>query len=121
MRLGSLQTKVGEWIVEAFGDAVASDAVERNRFLEESLELVQALGCTRIDAHTLVDYVFERPVDEAERCWACNGRGYILCACWPGDCICGYGDETCDECGGEGWFYEDEYDYGAPDQRAATR
>lgn len=32
------------------------------------------------------------------RCSACNGRGYTRCDCWPGDCICGFGDETCEEC-----------------------
>lgn len=47
---------------------------------------------------------------EIKRCVVCRGDGYIRCDCWPGDCICGYGDETCEECGGEGYFYpEDEY------------
>ena len=40
--------------------------------------------------------------DKISRCPACNGRGYHLCDCWPGDCICGFGDETCDECMGSG-------------------
>ena len=44
---------------------------------------------------------------KAVKCFACNGRGYLFCACWPGDCICGYGDETCDECNGDGYFYDD--------------
>ncbi len=39
---------------------------------------------------------------EIERCPACRGLGYFRCDCWPGDCICGQGDETCEECGGEG-------------------
>jgi hypothetical protein len=44
---------------------VAYDSIERNhRFLEEALELVQANGCTREDAHALVDYTFGRPVGE---------------------------------------------------------
>jgi hypothetical protein len=38
-------------------------------------------------------------------CPVCTGRGYIRCACWPGDCICEYGDETCDECSGDGFIY----------------
>lgn len=41
---------------------------------------------------------------ELKRCPACNGRGYHHCDCWPGDCICGFGDETCEECRGEGWL-----------------
>ena len=48
-----------------FGPIIAGDKVERNfRFLEESLELVQSLGCTKEDAHKLVEYVFNRPVGE---------------------------------------------------------
>lgn len=50
------------------------------------------------------------------KCECCSGRGYHRCACWPGDCICGYGDETCEECNGDGFvepgdedgFYCDE-------------
>lgn len=62
MLLGSLQTKVNEWVVTAFGQKVADDTTERNhRFLEEALELVQALGCTQSEAHQLVDYVYGRP------------------------------------------------------------
>jgi hypothetical protein len=35
-------------------------------------------------------------------CPACRGRGYTRCDCYPGDCICGWGDEECEECGGTG-------------------
>lgn len=50
------------WLNACFGAEIASDKIERNhRFLEESLELVQACGCTRSEAHQLVDYVFGRP------------------------------------------------------------
>lgn len=44
-----------------------------------------------------------------KRCPACNGRGYHRCECWPCDCICEWGDETCEECAGEGWFDGDQY------------
>lgn len=37
-----------------------------------------------------------------ERCPSCNGRGYTRCDCWPGDCICGWDDEDCDACCGNG-------------------
>lgn len=40
--------------------------------------------------------------DRLTKCPACKGLGYFRCDCWPGDCICGLGDETCGECGGEG-------------------
>lgn len=62
------QSRVHEWVVECFGSDVASNRRERNhRFLEESLELVQALGCTEDDAHTLVDYVYGRPAGDAQQ------------------------------------------------------
>lgn len=46
------------------------------------------------------------------RCPVCHGKGYLRCDCWPGDCICAYGDEDCDECRGTGVIdptYEDDY------------
>jgi hypothetical protein len=61
----SFQEQVQPWLTKCFGTVIASDKVERNhRFLEESLELVQATGCTQSEAHQLVDYVFNRPVGE---------------------------------------------------------
>ncbi|MGA2491867.1 MAG: hypothetical protein ABSF67_02825 [Roseiarcus sp.] len=59
------QARVREWSVACFGEAIADDGTERcHRFLEEALELVQALGSTRSEAHQLVDYVFGRPIGE---------------------------------------------------------
>lgn len=61
----TFQQRVQPWLLECFGAEIAADRVERNhRFLEESLELVQALGCTASEAHQLVDYVFGRPVGD---------------------------------------------------------
>jgi len=62
------QVAVRKWMFECFGIKISRDPVERNhRFLEESLELVQALGCTASEAHQLVDYVFGRPAGDAEQ------------------------------------------------------
>lgn len=59
------QARVGQWLMECFGQDIAHDGMERNhRFLEEALELVQSLGCTQSEAHQLVDYVFGREVGE---------------------------------------------------------
>lgn len=59
------QNEVARWLVATFDPATCWNAAERNhRFLEESLELVQSLGCTADEAHQLVDYVFGRPVGE---------------------------------------------------------
>ncbi len=61
----SFQARVQPWMRATFGPEIPSDRAERNhRFLEESLELVQACGCTASEAHQLVDYVFGRPVGE---------------------------------------------------------
>ena len=46
-------------------------------------------------------HVTEEPT---KRCHVCNGRGYFHCACWPGDCICSWGDEDCEECDATGWL-----------------
>lgn len=43
-------------------------------------------------------------------CPACKGRGYRRCGCWPGDCICGLDDQDCENCGGDGWVWPDEYE-----------
>jgi hypothetical protein len=57
----SFQDRVAAWMFACFGGAISADKTERNhRFLEESLELVQSLGCTSSEAHQLVDYVFNR-------------------------------------------------------------
>ncbi len=43
-----------------------------------------------------------------KKCPVCYGKGYLRCDCWPGDCICAFGDEDCDACNGEGAIYDDE-------------
>lgn len=61
----SFQLRVRRWMLACFGEAIAYDTAERShRFLEEALELVQSLGCSKEDAHTLVEYVYGRPVGE---------------------------------------------------------
>ena len=61
----TLQSKVVNWLIECFGEKIATDKTERNhRFLEEALELVQSCGCTKSEAMQLVEYVYNRPVGE---------------------------------------------------------
>ena len=63
--MDKFQNEVGAWTSTCFGEMIDKDVVERNhRFLEEALELVQACGDTRGNAHQLVDYVFDRPIGE---------------------------------------------------------
>lgn len=64
----AFQRGVADFMILCFGRKAASDTVERNhRFLEEALELVQALGCTASEAHQLVDYVFGRPIGNSHQ------------------------------------------------------
>lgn len=66
--MNSFQNRVRRWMHHCFGEVIAADKVERNhRFLEESLELVQACGCTQDEAHKLVDYVYGRPTGDVHQ------------------------------------------------------
>lgn len=47
-----------------------------------------------------------------KRCPVCRGRGALRCDCWPGDCICGWDDEPCDNCEGTGFldpYFDDDH------------
>ena len=62
MLIIEFEEEVRAWMHACFGKEILNDITERNyRFLEESLELVQSLGCTKEDALKLVDYTFSRP------------------------------------------------------------
>lgn len=64
----SFQARAYDWLVACFGKTSAADKKERvHRFVEESLELAQSLGCSKEDALMLVDYVFSRPVGEPQQ------------------------------------------------------
>ena len=55
------QERVRTWALKCFGLAIMMDIKERsNRFLEESLELVQSLDMSKADAIALVNYVYDR-------------------------------------------------------------
>lgn len=59
------QSRVSDWAQRCFGERIAVNKPTRNyRFLEEALELVQSLGCSKEDALKLVDYVYGRPIGE---------------------------------------------------------
>ncbi len=79
------QRRVQAWLMECFSMEVCRDKTERNhRFLEESLELVQSLSCTREEAHQLVDYVFDRPASDPVQ--ELGGVMVTTAAlCWPNE------------------------------------
>jgi hypothetical protein len=60
-----LQHRIGQWVTKCFGQTVAQDKRIRNlRFLEEAVELVQALGCSKSEAAQVLVEVYERPMGE---------------------------------------------------------
>lgn len=64
----SFQRRVNDWMLQCFGADITADTRERNhRHLEESLELVQSLGCTESEAEQLVRYVYSRPPGDPQQ------------------------------------------------------
>lgn len=62
------QDRVGPWLNACFGETISEDVVERNfRFLEESLELVQALGMSKWQALRVLAHTFSRPEGAADQ------------------------------------------------------
>lgn len=68
MRNSSFQRRVADWFAACFPNELQGDREERtHRFLEEALELTQAMGCSREEAITLVEYVFSRQKGRIEQ------------------------------------------------------
>lgn len=66
--MSDFQLRVANWMMATFTMEETRGTEERNRrFLEESLELVQSLGCTQQEAHVLVEYVFNRPKGDTKQ------------------------------------------------------
>jgi len=82
----TFQQRVRPWMMACFGPAISADVIERNhRFLEESLELIQSTGCTKSEAHQLVDYVYGRPAgDTAQEVGGVMVTLAALCLAHPG-------------------------------------
>jgi hypothetical protein len=75
----SFQSRVAPWMQECFGPVISGDRIERgDRFLEESLELLQSGGYDRDRVTLLVDYVWNRPVGEPSQ--EVGGVGVTLAA-----------------------------------------
>lgn len=61
----SYQGRVRAWMKKCFGLKTLGDHQSRvQRFVEEAIELAQACDMPEEDAHTLVKYVYGRPVGE---------------------------------------------------------
>jgi len=62
---GSFQQRCMAWGRASFNDTTAFDRTERaERFIEEAIELVQAMGLTREAVAAAVKYVYGRPVGQ---------------------------------------------------------
>lgn len=87
----TFQKRIYEWCIKCFGEKITNDKQERNhKFLEESLELAQSLGCTKGEAFHLLTYVFDRPIGEPHQevggvmvtlAALCNANGLSMTAC----------------------------------------
>ena len=49
------------WARQTYGEVVRQARYQAFRFIEEALELVQAMGLTRDDVERAVNWVFDRP------------------------------------------------------------
>jgi hydroxypyruvate isomerase len=64
----TFQSRVQDWMVACFGTTIPRDKTERShRFIEESIELAQALGCSKSHVIELVEYVYSRPIGAASQ------------------------------------------------------
>lgn len=65
MSLASFQNRSRKWVIACFGSEAAQDLrVRRHRFVEEAIELDQALGGTADEAHALINYVYGREIGQ---------------------------------------------------------
>jgi len=65
LRAEQLQPRVQPWMLACFGAEISGNRIERgHRFIEEGLELTQAVGVSREEVLQLVDYVYGRPTGE---------------------------------------------------------
>lgn len=61
----AFQSRVHPWMLACFGEKISGDKLERDdRFLEETLELLQSADYPRARIAALVDYVYGRPKGE---------------------------------------------------------
>ena len=62
---GQFQSRVADWTRACFGDEISADRLERgDRFLEETLELLQSGGYPMDRVGQLANYVWSRPAGE---------------------------------------------------------
>lgn len=86
------QRGVFKWMIQCFGLEISHDKQERNqRFIEESIELVQSLGMPKQEVAMLLDYVYNRPNGEPRQ--EVGGVLVTLAA------LCGPNDLDMESCG----------------------
>lgn len=63
----NIQKQIALWVRTRLGDDAMHPCERGRRSVEENLELEQALGVSREEAHRLVDHVFDKPVGEVSQ------------------------------------------------------
>lgn len=83
----SFQAECVRWAIHTFGDGVVRDTGLRAlRFMEEAAELTQATGLSRLDAHRMVDYAYNRqPGQPAQEVGGVMVTLAVLCGVWAID------------------------------------
>jgi hypothetical protein len=73
------QKNAYKWVTQTFGSDHANNLPQRAlRFLEEAIELYQAVGASKNQAHKLIDYIFAKPAGVIEQ--ELGGAGLTLLA-----------------------------------------
>lgn len=67
MDTSNIQKQIRIWVETRLGKEAMNYPERGRRSLEENLELGQALGVTREEAHRLVDHVFDKPLGEIQQ------------------------------------------------------
>jgi len=68
MTILALANRIQQWIIRNFGEKIFLDRQERGRrFIEEGLELCQALEVSKEDILRLVDRVYSNPVGDIQQ------------------------------------------------------
>lgn len=66
--MSDYQSKVAQWVIDCFGySSLISTKSRSERFIEESIELVQSVHMPKEHVLALVEHVYSRPIGDVEQ------------------------------------------------------